>query len=419
MVTTTTNIPIPGEVWIELYTASSISSGTSISTQNIGVNDLYYSVSATEPPRDSDKYRIFKRGQVIEQVDNDKKIWVFSPQSPGLINVEILGYTNFPLGFNQQVAEGRVNGYSFVAKFGENPDIDAASGFETIWDGGGTYIPPTQARIHDCVSTNVADAGTLVSSGMATGGTTITLEDTGATFITDGVALGDVILNDTNCEIGIVTAITSETVLRHGFMRNPNTGMIGQTFESGDSYRVVTDAGVGAGIMYIKGLNASFLSTNEFVIMDGTNNVPTVSSYTRMFRARAFGANTTGAVGILTATAQVDGTVSCQIINGNNQSLMSIYTVPFGKIGYLAKWWGSISKKQISSSIVRLRAGTLDGLGYILQTRAITTSGSSEFNYSYTISEPLAGGVDVWVEADSDSNDVGITSGFDLILKDS
>lgn len=51
-----------------------------------------------------------------------------------------------------------------INKFGKNIDVDTA--LEDIWDGGGTYVFPTEARIHDIVSDDTADDG--VATGTLT-----------------------------------------------------------------------------------------------------------------------------------------------------------------------------------------------------------------------------------------------------------
>jgi len=317
-----------------------------------------------------------------------------------------------------ELAKFNIPGHDDFRKFGENPDIDTASGFEDIWDGGGTYVPPTQARIHDIVSTSALDAGTALSSGTATGGSLTTLEDTGATFVTDGVLAGDLVLNDDNMEIGIVTSLTETIITAAGGMRSPNTGLDGAENASGDAYRIVTNASTGASVFWLLGLDASFLEISEFVVLNGLSNVATVFSYIRQNRARVFGPNTTGAVGIITSTAQTDGTVSAQIIDGNNQTLMAIYTVPINQTGFLDNWWATLSKKQTTVSTVRLRAGVLDGISYPLQVRAVDNTGSSDFLHPWKVALPIPGGVDIWIEADANSNDVGVAGGFETILED-
>jgi hypothetical protein len=55
------------------------------------------------------------------------------------------------------IASGVLAGYSQLLKFGENFDIDTG-GFEDIWDGGATWVAPTQARVHAMVSGSADDA---------------------------------------------------------------------------------------------------------------------------------------------------------------------------------------------------------------------------------------------------------------------
>ena len=53
-----------------------------------------------------------------------------------------------------------------VIKFGRNPDIDTGSTPEDVWDAGGIWVPPTQARVHDVASSSVDD--TAAGTGMRT-----------------------------------------------------------------------------------------------------------------------------------------------------------------------------------------------------------------------------------------------------------
>lgn len=319
-----------------------------------------------------------------------------------------------------EIAQGQHPDKSTMLKFGENPDL-AANTFEDIWDATGTYVPPTQARLHNVVSSTASDDGTAISSGTLTGGSITTIVDSGATFQSQGtpVAVGDIVLNDSNTELGNVTAVTSETTLTmSGSMRNPNSGAIASPNATGESYRVVHNDSTGASILHLLGLDGAFLEIEEFVVMNGVANVATANTYIRQYRARVFGPNTSGAVGTITSTAQTDGTVSCQVIDGNNQTLMAIYTVPSNQNGYIIKWWASISNKVSAVADVQLRAGTIDGIGYLLQTRAIDTNGKSDFDYLYAVPELVPGGSDIWAEATVSTVNAGVSAGFDIVLVD-
>jgi len=320
-----------------------------------------------------------------------------------------------------EVSKGNVPGHSSLNKFGDNPDIDITSGFEDIWDGGGIYVPPTFPQLHDVVSTAAGDTGTVISAGTASE-TAVDWEDlidSTATFISDGVLVGDTVLNDTGMELGSINSIISETQLHVGAgFRDPTTAELGNGFTVGQSYRVVNSAGLGAATIYIQGLSQFFTEQSEFVVMNGLTPVSTVGLYARQFRARVFGNVGVGALGLITSTAATDLTVSCQVMGTANQSLMAIYTVPINKDAYIYQWWGSLSKKQAGSSNLILRGGFKSGFGYIQQSRSLNSTGSSAFNYLPVTPIRLGPGLDIWVEADSDSNNMGISSGFDLILVD-
>lgn len=321
-----------------------------------------------------------------------------------------------------EVAKGNVPGHGGIEKFGENDDVDTGA-FETVWDGGGIYVPPTATRIHTVVSTSALDAGTVVSSGTATGGSLTTLVDSGATFISDGVAVGDDLLNDTKILIGRVTAIPSETTLTlAGSIREPDFGFISlEPNESGDTYRVVTNASTGVSIYYVIGLGGALQLQREFTVLNGTTGVVQTKSFTRQFRARVYGPGTgpdIDAVGTITSTAAVDGTITSQIVNGNNQTLMAVSTVPFPENGFLLSWWASLSRKITALCTIKLLAGDLNTRMYTIATRTITSSADSSFFQPYEGRRPLTGGIDLVMVTDTDTNNTGVSGGFTYGLVD-
>jgi len=249
----------------------------------------------------------------------------------------------FANDFMLQIALGNVSGYSHINKFGHNSVIDTNTDPEDVWDGGGLYVPPTAARIHQFASTDANDAGTLVHTGtITTTGDKFTVTDTSATFQTDSVAVGDAYLNDTAFDHSVVLSIDSETQLTLRGMHD------GQVNTLGDTYRIVKVAAgkTGMAVAHIKnGLDADFDFQGEFIIMNGTTNVPTVGAYVRMNRVHSdlIGSNQTN-VGTITATADTDGTVTAQINPGNSQTLMAHYTVPRNKVGFIVAWDSILGK---------------------------------------------------------------------------
>ncbi len=74
------------------------------------------------------------------------------------------GSMNFP---QLDIALGNVGRVSKpIDTFGRNQDIDTGSVPEDVWNVGGLWVPPTQARVHEVVSDNVND--TVAGSGART-----------------------------------------------------------------------------------------------------------------------------------------------------------------------------------------------------------------------------------------------------------
>ncbi len=74
-----------------------------------------------------------------------------------------------PSVFSLNVARGRIQGMTPVNKFGRNPDVDI--GTEDVWSQGGTWVPPTVARLHNFTSSSPNDtaAGTGLRTLLVTG----------------------------------------------------------------------------------------------------------------------------------------------------------------------------------------------------------------------------------------------------------
>lgn len=323
------------------------------------------------------------------------------------------------LEYDIHLAGGDIRGLRFVDKFGENPQILSAGGFDTVWDGGGTYVPPTTTRTHDVVSTSASDAGDLTSAGTMDAVTLNVMIDLSATFLLDGVLGGDLILDDNTGDIAVVTSVENETTLIHDGFRHHSDNTLSVDETIGDAYRVVSNLGVGASVLSIDGLDANFMRQTEFEILNGVTPVSTVNTWTRINRMQVFGRGTTGAVGTITATAQTDGTVTAQIVDGNNQTLMAIYTIPMDETGFLFSWEGGLSHKGSAGSVCRLRTGSLDGISYIKHIKAVDSAGTSNFQHDFRVPLVQGGGTDIFIEADSDTggSGIGIEAGFQIVLR--
>lgn len=242
--------------------------------------------------------------------------------------------------YSLEVAFGNVPGLSNYKKFGSNTDVDSGSTPEDLWGGSGLYtgFDATAGENIDVQSTSQQDRGQLVSEGTATGGTTTSLIDTGATFTIDGVAVGDCIVNDTQGFHGIVTAVTSGTEL--AVIRFNDDSNDDLTPSAQDDYRVVTTQGTGLALIRLnKMLESDYLEyKTEYIIMSGTTAVPTIGTdYIRNSRAIGILAGSNdGAVGVISANqTTTTANVFWSIPVDHNQTLVAADTVPKGHTLYI------------------------------------------------------------------------------------
>ncbi len=116
-----------------------------------------------------------------------------------------------------------------------------------------------------------------------------------------------------------------------------------------------TLAGTGAQTLLVLGIQAwsdpgeSF----EVVNMNGTTDVPTVNAWVVIHRLIVLTWGTAGPnVGIITATAVDDGTITAQIGAGNGQTLMAIYAVSAQQTIFVPGFYGSVSTSNAALSAV-------------------------------------------------------------------
>lgn len=250
-------------------------------------------------------------------------------------------------GFGTEVARGLYSGYKIKNHFGHNADIDTATTPEDIIHGGGVYtgFNATVNENLQALSASASDSGALVSSGTATGGSATTLIDTGATFVTDTVAVGDIILNDTMGYHGFVTSIDSEIQLTV-FRMNDGAGFT-HINSTGDAYRVVESTSTGAAVIKLEGILSSSLieQTDVYIIMNGTTAVTATASAFRCSRVRVVhsgsGDVNAGEITIRQATTTAN---IFALMDTNGKTEMALDTVPTGKVAVV---------KNIRASVVR------------------------------------------------------------------
>ena len=331
----------------------------------------------------------------------------------------------YTTSFLLEVSQGNIEGYSLLTKFGTNSDVDIGGVPESVWDGGGlyTWAPDTGVALEiDGTSDN--DTGTVLSSGTATGGSLVTLIDTGATFSSDGVAVGDLVINDSNDQFAIIT-IVAETTLTHAIINNGSQENFQSTTNaSGNTYRIVTadSPGLGAGVIY--GTDSDGLDITAVFVTNGTTDVDLPYLWTSTHRMTGIiGGDIFGNDGDIKAQLDGGGLLVAQMTAGNNKTLMAQYRTPADKLCYFLKGYVGITKSGNPSAIntAKFTWRVLPFMSVLSVNGIIEliSSGGSYWQYKYEATPAIPPRTFIDIRCDDVSHDdTGVVAGFDLLIKD-
>lgn len=324
--------------------------------------------------------------------------------------------------FGTEVSLGVVSNYSINTKFGRNGDIDTNSDPEDVWAGGGNYtgFNATGNENIEVLSSDADDQGSLVSSGTATGGSSTTIVDSGADFVSDGVAVGDVIVNDTVGAHGVITAVTATTIT---VFRMQDKGINPILNNNGDSYRVVNANDTGAALVRLDLLLDEDFAEQDpvYVILNGTSGVTVTGNYMRCSRASVILAGSSdGNEGTITVRqATSTSNVFAVMPSQNNQTTIGATTVPAGKVMLLKRIRAAITRANGSpgSATVMVKARRKGEVFRAIRDFELQTGAAVEF--TQIGADILPGGTDIKfrVEQVSDNNTI-IDCAFEYFLVD-
>lgn len=163
----------------------------------------------------------------------------------------------------------------------------------------------------------------------------------------------------------------------------------------------------------------------ETIVMDGTNNVATDSSYVIIHRMRVLTKGATNVnAGIITATATAPSatTVTAQINVGQGQTQMAIYGVPSTQTAYVGRLYGNINKAVGSSGLADLHLcynpePDTEITNYqVRHTFGLQTVGTSALTINYYTPKVFTGPGILKVQVTSGTANMDVSAGFDLIL---
>jgi len=175
--------------------------------------------------------------------------------------------------------------------------------------------------------------------------------------------------------------------------------------------------------MLISGLDANYLLVDQVIVLTGQTRVALTTPLIRVHRV--FNADSTdlpGDVYVYENTAIVTGVptdttkVRAFVNAPDNQTLMGVFTVPANSTGFFLGLSTSLSRRQAGVAIF---TGKVRGFGGVFRTQiryALNTLGTSYNLVPPTASSRFPEKTDFVAHAEVDTNDIGVSVTFDLLM---
>lgn len=188
------------------------------------------------------------------------------------------------------------------------------------------------------------------------------------------------------------------------------TVVLTSTSTEDDELKAGNVVGTGAHRVTIIGLDEDYNQITETLITNGTSTRTSTNSFKRIFRAYVSAGNDN----IGTLSISRGGTDVAVIRAGLGQTLMSVYTVPAGYIGYLYKGTSSIEAGGDATINMFIKKNDSNAFR-IAHTFELTATGG-QYTYDFAFPPPIAPMTDIDVRATMRSNNSRVTAAFDLLL---
>jgi hypothetical protein len=186
--------------------------------------------------------------------------------------------------------------------------------------------------------------------------------------------------------------------------------------------------GAGARIVRIYGLTDwDTAEVSEDINMDGVVPVATSNSYVIIHRMQVVSDGAGGSfenVGVITATAVTDATITAQINVGEGQTQMAIYGVPSTQKFILCAYYASMNKSggATAGADIGLRwngdPAVMADHGLRKHTIGVLSTGASHFAHRFTPPSTFTGPGFLHIDAITSTTDIDISAGFDGLLID-
>jgi len=304
-----------------------------------------------------------------------------------------------------------------------------------------SYIKDSSHRIQDSIVAD--DDASLVKAVLSGQDSTGTFQNVATTID------GNLTISDNSNGLAIAQGNVSKASFIHKFGNAPdwddgdgtvaiwdgaNDGTIAQyTYQYSTSANITqissTDAADTMNIE-IQGLSSSYEITTLTTSLNGQTPVTLSTSFLRVFRMKNVGSTdiagnvyaTTSTTTFTNGLPDASSDVRAMITNGNNQTLMALYTIPAGKTGYMRSWFSATSGANKNTNYIIDLFARPDGQVFQLKHKsAISDNANSYIQHQYTEPEVFNEKTDIELRAtitDSPITAASVSGGFDIVLVD-
>ena len=167
-------------------------------------------------------------------------------------------------------------------------------------------------------------------------------------------------------------------------------------------------------ILHIQGLDINYDEVTQIVTLNGQNKVTLKTPLLRVWRVfNTSNTDIAGAVyvyvnGVITAgIPDVDSTIRAYVYDGNNQTLMMMYTIPKGFTGFLLERDVSLGGRKTGFITVKLWIRFENSVWRIANVSDLSAAGTSAFEHTNRVLGPMTEKTDIQTTATGDT--LGLT----------
>jgi len=159
------------------------------------------------------------------------------------------------------------------------------------------------------------------------------------------------------------------------------------------------------------GLDNDYLELSETVTVSSSTATTTTQAFKRIFRAYIHDGSATNADDIV---VQKGGTTVATIKEGKAQTLMAVYTIPAGKIGYILKVMATCQAGADATGDMFIRSFGDDSFRVSHSFEVSGNGGQHLYDFSVPVKVPEKSDIDF--RCSVRSNNARVTAAFDIIL---